>query len=143
MKTPMRFIVIDDDPINIMLSRMIIGNAAGKFEIQTFEIPETGFEYIQNEYAENVNKIPAVVLLDLNMPSWSGWEFLENFDKLDDKIKRQVKIYLLSSSIDKRDMDQAKANANVVEYISKPLTPKIVSKIIAGVTKEVSKLLLQ
>ena len=143
MKTPMRFIVIDDDPINIMLSRMIIGNAAGKFEIQTFEIPETGFEYIQNEYAESVNKIPAVVLLDLNMPSWSGWEFLENFDKLDDKIKRQVKIYLLSSSIDKRDMDQAKANANVVEYISKPLTPKIVSKIIAGVTKEVSKLLLQ
>jgi len=131
MKTPTRFIVIDDDSINNMVCRIVIKSAMGQSEIQTFIDPETGFRYIEKEYDDSENAIPTVLLLDINMPNWSGWEFLENFEKLEEKIKRQINIYMLSSSVDAKDIARAKSDPNVVDYIIKPLTPEIVSKIMA------------
>ena len=132
MKTPARFIVVDDDKINNMLCRIVIENAAGNVEIQTFNIAEKGFEYIEKEYADNKKIKPAVLLLDINMPGWSGWDFLENFQKLDEKIKKLIKIYMLSSSVDSKDIERAKSNPNVVDYIIKPLKVATVAKIIAA-----------
>jgi response regulator RpfG family c-di-GMP phosphodiesterase len=37
---------------------------------------------------------------------------------------------MLSSSVDPKDMEKAKANSNVVDYIVKPLNRDIVEKII-------------
>ena len=88
MKTSVRFIVIDDDEINNLYCRIIIEEATGKLEIQTFNIPEKGFEYITKEYSNNEK--PTVLFLDINMPTWSGWEFLDNFQKLDKNIKKQI-----------------------------------------------------
>jgi len=130
MKTTTRFIVIDDDLINNMLCSIVIKGAGEKLRIQTFNAPKTGFGYIEKEYGNNEKEMPTVLFLDINMPTWTGWEFLENFEKLDENIRKQIKIYMLSSSVDAKDIDRAKSNPNVVDYISKPLTTKIVSKII-------------
>ena len=97
-------------------------------EIQTFNFPVKGFEYITKEYSNTDN--PTVLLLDINMPTWSGWDFLDNFEKLDEKIKKQFKIYMLSSSIDTNDKQRAKENKNVVNYIEKPLSEKTVLSIL-------------
>ena len=131
MKTPIRFIVIDDDSVNNMVCRFVIKSAAGELEIQTFINPETGFGYIEKEYADNENEMPIVLFLDINMPTWSGWEFLENFEKLNEQIKKQIKIYMLSSSVDLKDIERARSNPYVVDYIVKPLTTKVVSQIIS------------
>src|SRR5665647_576992 len=112
MKTPIRFIVIDDDLVNNLVCRIVIKSAGSQLEIQTFINPETGFGYIEKEYADNENEMPTVLFLDINMPTWSGWEFLENFEKLGEKIKKQIKIYMLSSSIDTKDMERARSNPN-------------------------------
>jgi response regulator RpfG family c-di-GMP phosphodiesterase len=64
------------------------------------------------------------------MPTWSGWDFLDKFEMLDAQIKNQIKVYMLSSSVDPKDMEKAKANSNVVDYIVKPLNRDIVEKII-------------
>ncbi|MEP6594469.1 MAG: response regulator [Ginsengibacter sp.] len=122
MKTSICFIVIDNDPVNNMLCTLMIKNVAGDAEIQTFNFPVKGFEYITTEYLNNKN--PTVLLLDINMPTWSGWDFLDNFEKLDEKIKRQIKVYMLSSSIDQSDKHRAEADKNVVDYIEKPLSEK-------------------
>jgi CheY-like chemotaxis protein len=132
LKIPDRFLVIDDDKINNMLCRIVIENAAGNVEIQTFNIAEKGFEYIEKEYGGIKKEKPAILFLDINMPGWNGWEFLENFERLDENIKKQIQIYMLSSSVDSKDIHRAKSNKNVVDYIIKPLTTKTVSEIIAA-----------
>jgi response regulator RpfG family c-di-GMP phosphodiesterase len=130
MKTPTRFIVIDDDLVSNMLCKLVINEAKSELEIKTFNIPETGFKYISREYFNNKIEISTVLLLDINMPTWTGWDFLDNFEMLDKKIKEQIRIYMLSSSVDPKDKLRARENKNVVDYIVKPLSKKIVLAII-------------
>lgn len=122
-----RFIVVDDDFASNTVCRIIIKRAAAGSDIQTFEYPEQGFEYISKEYLHNT--VFTVLFLDINMPVWSGWDFLDNFEKLDEKIKKQFKIYMLSSSIDPNDKKRAMDNKNVIDYIEKPISIEIISRI--------------
>jgi CheY-like chemotaxis protein len=124
MKTPIRFIVVDDDAVNNLLCSLSIEEVAVNAETQLFEVAEKAFEYITNEYSGTVN--PTILFLDINMPTWSGWNFLDNFEKLDDKIKKQFVIYMLSSSVDPCDKQRATENKNVVGYIEKPLSEESV-----------------
>jgi len=125
---PVRFIIVDNDPVNNLLCSLTIKDAAGEVEIQTFNFPVKAFEYITNSDPHTDDF--TVLLLDINMPIWSGWDFLDNFEMLDEKIKRQVKIYIISSSIDTSDKQRARENKNVVDYIEKPLSEKTVSSML-------------
>lgn len=122
MKNPLRFIIIDDDPINNTLCSIVIRNALGKVDIHSFTLPESGFEFISSVYQKEEEEEDAdVLLLDINMPSMSGWEFLEHFENLNESVKDRFKIYLLSSSVDERDKERAYRQKHVVDYITKPL----------------------
>ncbi len=129
MKTPIRFMVIDDDLVNNLLCTIVIEEVAPELEIKTFEVAEEGFEYIRKEYLPN--KDLTILFLDINMPIWSGWEFLDNFQTLDDTIKNHFKIYMLSSSVDPADEQRARENINVLDYLEKPLSEKTVLSILA------------
>src|SRR5690349_11318400 len=112
MKTPARFIVVDDNLINNLVCRTVIKSVAPQVEIETFSHPEKGFAYIEKEYADSKTGILTVLLLDINMPVWTGWDFLDNFEKLESEVKDQIKIYMLSSSVDERDIERARSNQN-------------------------------
>ncbi len=118
--TPLRFIIVDNDPVNNLLCRLAIKDAVADADILAFSDPLKAFQYI-SEHDESNNRVN-ILLLDINMPVWSGWDFVDHFDKLDNKIKSRFKIYMLSSSIDNNDKQRAVENKNVVDYIEKPLT---------------------
>lgn len=124
-----RFIVIDDDLINNMLCRHIITKVFHDVDIETFNNPEKGLEYISRKYADSQIEILTVLFLDINMPVWSGWDFLDHFEKLEEKIKKQIRIFMLSSSIDATDSDRARRNKNVVDYFEKPLDKITLQKV--------------
>jgi two-component SAPR family response regulator len=130
-KTP-HFIVIDDDPFNNMLCEMLITSKAiiSYATIQTFTMPEEALKHIQDNYVKPEAGL-TIVFLDINMPSMTGWEFLKHFEKFDARIKECFKIYILSSSVDKRDEERARPNKNLVDYIVKPLTKEMVNRIVS------------
>jgi len=125
---PAGFIIIDNDAVNNLLCSLTIKDVAAEAEIETFQFPVKAFEYITTNISNREKS--TVLLLDINMPMWSGWDFLDNFEKLNDKIKKQIKIYILSSSIDANDKHRARENKNVVDYIEKPLSSKNVLSIL-------------
>jgi two-component SAPR family response regulator len=63
------------------------------------------------------NSLPQWIFLDINMPLWMVGNFRLRFQLVSFK----TKIYLLSSSIDKHDLDRASANPYVFDYLVKPL----------------------
>jgi response regulator RpfG family c-di-GMP phosphodiesterase len=126
-----RFIAIDDDPVNNMICKLTIEMVANKPEIITFTNPQQGIDYIINEYATRNEQKPTVLLLDINMPLMSGWEFLERFDNMRDDVKKLFRIYILSSSVDPRDKQRSYANKNVEAFMVKPLVKDNVVEILA------------
>lgn len=126
---PVRFIVIDDDPISNLLCQISIKRYHETAEIVTFTQPDKGFEFIVDEYSQRANPQSAVLFLDINMPIWSGWDFLDFFEKLTDKIKDRFKIYIMSSSIDGADKLRAANNKHVIDYIVKPCTKECLLEI--------------
>jgi response regulator RpfG family c-di-GMP phosphodiesterase len=124
-----KYIVIDDDPFNNILCNIEIESALGEADIKTFESPEKGLAFIQSEYNKSVG--PTILFLDINMPTLSGWEFMEKYEKFNAVIKEQIRIYIVSSSVDPRDADKANANKYVKGFISKPLEEQMILTVAA------------
>jgi two-component SAPR family response regulator len=123
------FIVVDDDSVNNLICRKVIKNVFPEAVVLTFTNPETALTYIKSIYFDSCGKA-TILLLDINMPILSGWDFLEEFEGFDANIKEQLKIYMLSSSTDQLDKDLANENKNVCGYIEKPLDKDIIAKIL-------------
>jgi CheY-like chemotaxis protein len=72
----------------------------------------------------NLNKttIPEIIFLDLNMPVMDGWEFLDNFTKIKNKLGKIITLYIVSSSINPVDIERAKKINMVKDYLIKPVT---------------------
>jgi two-component SAPR family response regulator len=123
------FIIIDDDYVSNLICRKIVKHVLPEVNLQSFTNPEEALAYIKSFYAYPC-KNKTILLLDINMPILSGWDFIERFENFDTYIKEQLKIYMLSSSIDQCDKDNAVKNKNVCGYIEKPLTIEIIEKIV-------------
>ena len=122
MNLPNRFILVDDDPINnLIIEHQIKTKISTEIEIVSFESPIEGLSYIMN-YDGAKSRVQTVLFLDLNMPVFSGWDFLKKLENLDHKITNQLTIYVSSSSLDNRDIDRANKIDLVKEYLIKPLT---------------------
>lgn len=118
------YIIIDDDPFSNALCTMILKSTLGGIDTKIFTAPEEALSYIGNEYVKDMQ--PTVLLLDINMPTLNAWGFLERYEKFDEKIKEQISIYILSSSVDQRDKDKARSSPHVKGFISKPLNRQAV-----------------
>ncbi|WP_339889411.1 response regulator [uncultured Flavobacterium sp.] len=116
-----RFILIDDDNISNLLTKMVLKKAFYSAEVLVFTVAEEGLAFIKSdsESIHNFDKI--ILLLDINMPSLTGWEFLEEFKLFDEAIKKQYHIYIHSSSINAIDINLAKENKLVLDYLEKPI----------------------
>ncbi|WP_323755845.1 response regulator [Roseivirga sp.] len=113
------FITVDDDPINQFLSKVIITKNVNNAEVHPFSNVQEAIGFITDGSA-HFHKI--ILLLDINMPLFDGWDFLDQFDCFDIELKKKFDIYLLSSSTDKADYNKAKFYPSVVDFIVKPLT---------------------
>ncbi len=115
------FLVIDDDPINNMICNRMIQLTLSGSTVKTFTDPGKGLEHIQIKYTAD-DAAKAILFLDINMPSMTGWDVLDKFQNFPDHLKKKVKIFMLSSSVDPQDIDRAGSSELVTGYITKSLS---------------------
>ena len=61
----------------------------------------------------------------------SGFQFLEEYDKLEIENKEDIKMFMLSSSLDPTDMKKSLLNKYISNYIHKPITHKAIEDLFA------------
>lgn len=123
--------LIDDDNTFHFMTKIAIRESgkALKF-IQFFD----GREALQFLYDQSKNKdeIPDIILLDLNMPEYDGWAFLDEFELIRDTLlKKNIAIYIVSSSIDQQDVDRAKKHFTVTDFVTKPLSIDMLNSLLS------------
>lgn len=123
-----RFILVDDDPFSNLLARMVLKKSLGEVEVKDFAIPELALEYIHTEFEANHSEERTTLFLDINMPTLTGWEFIEKFETFTESIKAQFNIYMLSSSVDPADIQRVKLNPLVIDFIEKPINKAFLIK---------------
>lgn len=121
---------VDDDPITLMLCKMVISKSSFAKEIITAQNGEEAINYFDdlklNNLGAEIKKYPPLVFLDLNMPVMDGWEFLDQFSKTEyTSIFKSTKIIVLSSTIDPKDIEKSKTYPMVINFLSKPITKEI------------------
>ena len=133
------FILVDDDKVNNMLCTKIINKLYPEATVNSFLTAREGLDYIVCRYGQPHNTEVAVLLLDIIMPEMDAWDFLEEFESYDPSLKDRIKIYILSSSVDKKDMMKANADKHVEYYLVKPLTSESIHLMIHVLNKKIGK----
>lgn len=125
--------IIDDDPIFIYGTKRIMKEMDF---CEEFVIYNNGQEALDGivKITKSGEKLPAIILLDLNMPIMNGWEFLDEFIKMPTNNTKPTSIYIISSSVDPRDLEKVKSYEKVSNYILKPITPKDLETILQTIS---------
>lgn len=113
--------LVDDDDVFVFLtSRMLEKNKL----VDVIKIFDNGYDALVfiMENLGNLEALPDIILLDLNMPIMDGWQFLDEYVKINPKIGKKITIYICSSSISPDDVVRAKAINAVSDFIIKPMT---------------------
>lgn len=111
--------IIDDDKLSIKLMSMLISKNKFCQEIISFHNSQEALNELTKNCSDSAS-LPDVILLDLNMPLLDGWQFLDEFVQL--PIKKEISIFIVTSSIDPSDIEMVKKYAIVKNYIMKPIT---------------------
>ena len=69
----------------------------------------------------NAHKLPDVIFVDINMPVMNGWEFTRNFEEIKPLLGKKITLYIISCSVDLGDIEIAKNNPVLEDYILKPM----------------------
>jgi len=132
-------ILIDDDPVSILLSKFLLEKSFDSKEMVTitsFTRPKEGLNHIKDLLNNKVAGNRLKVLLDINMPVINGWEFLDLLNKYDPE--KKIRVIMHSSSINQSDISKALAYSRVDCYICKPMENEKVIRVVNHFVKAVS-----
>jgi CheY-like chemotaxis protein len=122
MKSPVIALVDDDKIFQLTSARMIEALDLSR-KILQFSNGEEALQYLKS-YATDSDNLPDFIFLDINMPYVDGWMFLADYAIIKDSLKKDIQIFMISSSIDQRDILRAQKNSDVRDYIVKPVSPE-------------------
>lgn len=127
---PIRCILlVDDDPDDNFLHRLVIEDSGYCDRVQVAENGQQALAYLTSQAASNYCR-PEVILLDINMPGMNGFEFLAEYEKLHESYRAKVVLMMLTTSLNPDDKRRANGHGVVIGYKSKPLTRQMLDEIV-------------
>jgi len=119
-----RTLIVDDDSIIIFIHKKLVGKCGYPLAPETYL---NGREALDNLMSTADESTLSIVLLDINMPVMSGWEFL---DAIQDKpFAKNMKVAMVTSSVDASDKLKAKTYSQVVGFLEKPITVDMLNEL--------------
>lgn len=109
----MHILLIEDDNIEIMKLQRTVSKLELKHKITQAKNGEEALDFLKSD-----DRLPDIILLDLNMPRMSGIEFLEILKK--DDTLRYLPTIVLTTSENRADLLEC-YKIGIAGYVIKPL----------------------
>ncbi len=113
--------VIDDDSVYQFTAARTLKATKLTEQILQFGNGQEALNFL-HDHARNAHELPDIIFLDINMPITDGWMFLDEFKKSKNEFAKKMRIFMVSSSIDPRDLNRARSNPEVEDYVEKPIS---------------------
>ncbi len=120
MRPVANIFLIDDDKLFLFLTRKTILATKKQVNLKEFSDGNVALDYLRG-IINDKELLPDIIFLDISMPIMDGWDFLNEYMKLDSHIVNKPRIYIFSSSISPHDIERAKSIGVVTDFIVKPL----------------------
>ncbi len=106
-----KILLLDDDKIQRILVEKRLLKIDPGIEFVYFDTPSKALNYLENEAVD-------LLLIDLNLPEMSGWEFVDEAEKL----SPNSRIILQSGCVEREEIERASSNKRISEILEKPLS---------------------
>ena len=128
MPEPQRYkkvLVVDDTAVDRLIAKKIIEKSGFAASVVGVEGGQAALDHL----IANQDDLPELIFLDINMPLMSGFDFLDEYHKLPEALKKRS-VVILSSSLNDIDKSKASSNPYVINFLSKPLNSEMLEQVL-------------
>jgi len=122
-------LLIEDDEATNFIHKVIITKLDCTNHVEIAKNGLEAIDYLKTMKGGGYPK-PELILLDINMPKMNGWEFLEEYQKLDIEQKGDIVIVMLTTSLNVDDAEKANSIKDVTGFRNKPMSIPLFTEIL-------------
>lgn len=120
MNQKLDFFIVDDSDVNNYYTEDLLNEFDFTNSVTTFLKAKEGLNELIKRLNENA-RLPDVIFLDIRMPEMDGFEFIEELENELDDQDFGAKVFILTSSKHRRDVEAFEKQYIACEFLNKPL----------------------
>ncbi len=128
MSRKLNVLLIDDDATTNFLHKRTLNKTQLTRNIQVAETVQEAINFLKSSGRAEQEK-PELIFLDLNLPGLTGWDFIDEYKKIEPGNNPPV-IIILSASVNYDDEKRANEIAEIAGFRRKPLTVEMLDEIV-------------
>ncbi len=112
-------LLVDDDRSCNFLHKRLLDKSGIVKHVSVSQTAAAALDFLRNIHLTPEHPgTPDIIFLDINMPGMNGWDFLEEYRKLDEPKKNLIVLIMLTSSLNPDDKIRAESypEVNGIEY---------------------------
>ena len=122
-------VLIDDDQPTNFLHKKVVEKAECTEKVVVFDDAEAALAFLSTK-TDGIYAQPDLILLDINMPGMSGWDFMNAYVQLPEDQRAHIVVMMLTTSLNPDDKARADMNNGVSGFLSKPLTKELLQEVL-------------
>ena len=125
-------LLIDDDEATNFLHKIVINRAGCANKVVAVQSGADALEFLTTKSNSRYPQ-PDIIFLDINMPVMDGWEFLEEYKKLDIECRAKKIVVMLTTSLNPDDRIKAEQCGLLDDFMNKPLKAEMITELLAKI----------
>ena len=132
----LKIVLVDDDPIfTLLFQRILEQYPDGPVEFEKFPDGYNAVEFFR-ENKNSPDSYPNILFIDINMPLMNGWELIKTINEEKLFGSKKIKIYVVTSSISKIDLENSNLQIDPIGYLIKPISHQKIFEVLKEETSE-------